>query len=77
MHRRLLETVFNGDTFDYSFTLVRHPVERFVSEYKFQVAASKRPDFAPIAEWIEDLPTKLPENPFAFDNHLRPQHEFI
>ncbi|PWE18732.1 hypothetical protein DDZ18_03830 [Marinicauda salina] len=75
MHAALLEETFDPENFDEIFALVRHPVDRFVSQYKFLLAAGRKvPDFH---TWMEGVPERLRRDPFVYDNHLRPQHEFI
>jgi hypothetical protein len=59
-----------------SFTVVRNPIERFKSEINFQLASEKFPNtpYDTIANILIDAYEK---NNYVFDNHLRPQHEFI
>ena len=77
MHAELLAKEFCSSDFDYIFTVVRHPASRLVSEYKFQKRTTIAETFPSISEWIATLPAILEADPFKFDNHLRPQHEFI
>jgi len=57
---------------------VRHPVARVVSAYHFQMEEegriSKNVSFS---DWLEDLGEAHAENPYAYDNHLRPMNDIV
>lgn len=74
----LLEYAFPGE-FDAVFTIVRDPVERFKSEYNFrmQIRQKNGNDIIPVSAWVKSVLKQYQENPFAFDNHLRPQSHFL
>jgi hypothetical protein len=62
---------------DYKFTVIRHPVERALSEFFFQ---SSRPPIATSADfylWAKKTINKFENNNFMADNHIRPQIEFL
>lgn len=63
---------FNIRKFDYIFATVRHPVDRVVSEYKYRCKGGDD-----INLWICSSLEEQMKNPYIFDNHLRPQWEFI
>ncbi|MBB3140387.1 sulfotransferase family 2 domain-containing protein [Halomonas organivorans] len=64
---------FNIGKFDYIFATVRHPVDRVVSEYKYRCGG--RDDDMNV--WICSALEEQKKNPYIYDNHLRPQWEFI
>ncbi|MDC3011323.1 sulfotransferase family protein [Synechococcus sp. AH-736-G21] len=76
MHAALLEMIFNIHSFDYVFTLVRHPFNRLLSEYKWNIAKNKLSRNG-INDFYINSRRLYANNPYALDNHLRPQIEFI
>ncbi|MCK8066921.1 sulfotransferase family 2 domain-containing protein [Cobetia sp. 1CM21F] len=58
----------------YSFTIVRDPLSRILSEYRFRGMPEKNISFDVFVRAAFML-YKL--NKYCFDNHIRPQHEFI
>ena len=75
MHASLLEEILNMNSFDYIFTVVRNPVDRIISEYKWSI----RHDSAQYGfdRWYEEARKNFHSNNFYFDNHMRPMNEFI
>ena len=68
---------------DHVFTVVRDPVARLISEYKFHRTLRgtgrvgrllRQLDFS---TWLRVVLRAARQDPFLFDNHLRAQHEFI
>jgi len=63
---------------DWTFTLVRHPVARIISEYRYQMRKPKllrsRMTFS---IWLTYALSRRRLNPYYRDNHFRPQHEFV
>lgn len=68
---------------DLVFALVRDPVARLASEYRYQRKLRRG---TRLGRWLAHLPFPLwirlmlhvaRANPYAFDNHLRPQCDFI
>jgi hypothetical protein len=62
-----------------SFAVVRHPVDRLVSEFNMRIAQSVPPfpreiSIADFLDWVE---RRLPSAPDLLDNHIRPQVDFI
>jgi hypothetical protein len=55
--------------------MVRHPLERFLSEYKWRQRNAEKP--ADLTAWARDARARYRNNPFSYDNHLRPQVEFL
>lgn len=60
-----------------SFALVRHPVARLVSVFRFQRDIERRiRSEMPFDEWLEGL-ARMRRRKWAFDNHVRPMCEMI
>lgn len=73
-----LERLIPLSYFDASFTIVRHPVARVVSAYHFQMEQERRISRnITFSDWLEDLGETHAENPFAYDNHLRPMDDIV
>jgi hypothetical protein len=73
-----LGRLFPEGFFDAAFTIVRHPVARLVSAYHFQAEVEKIvPATTGFSEWLEDLADRRRDNPFVFDNHVRPMTEIV
>ena len=72
--RALLESHLGDVDLAFSFMIVRHPVERLVSEYCWQMRRRLVPP--PFGWWLRNALARLETDRYCFDNHLRPQHEF-
>lgn len=73
-----LSRLFPPGFFDATFTIVRHPVARVVSAYHFQVDVERLiPQSTDFSEWLSDLEERLAEDPFVFDNHVRPMDDIV
>lgn len=73
-----LGRLFPAGFFDATFTIVRHPVPRLVSAYHFQLEVEKTiSERALFSEWLEDIVELRRENPFLYDNHVRPMTEIV
>jgi hypothetical protein len=72
---------------DYSFTIMRDPVDRIKSEFfyfntiirKKQITPSNQTQFSPevFHKWVETQFMKYKTNQYILDNHIRPQTEFL
>lgn len=68
---------------DAVFALVRDPVARMVSEHRWQrtgrrgTRAGRWLAHLPFPLWLRLMLAVARRNPFAFDNHFRPQTEFV
>lgn len=68
---------------DAVFALVRDPAARMASEYRWQRAhrrgsrAGRALARLPFSLWLRLMLAMARRNPFAFDNHFRPQAEFV
>jgi len=72
----LLRELIDVSRFDVRFMIVRDPVARFRSEYLMRNTKDPRTDAASVEAWADRAFTRYRTNPYVFDNHLRPQHEF-
>jgi hypothetical protein len=76
-HAELLQELFAVDRFDAVFTVTREPVSRFRSEYLMRNRTDPRTDAASVEAWADKVLARREADPYALDNHLRPQHEFV
>ena len=75
MHAELLTRVVRPERFDMVVTIVRNPLSRLRSEYSWQHSQNitkLAPD-----QWIAHVFEAFDEDPYAYDNHIRPQNEFL
>lgn len=78
MHREMLEANFRIERFDGVFAVVRDPLARFKSEYLWRHRNDEFTiDGRSVEEWTTKVFKRYTKNPFLFDNHLRPQVDFI
>lgn len=77
-HYDMLDQCFNLEQFSYSFCVVRNPLDRLKSDYVWlfrnQRDKSRLPSFD---EFADRAFREYAKNPFVFDNHIRPQHQFV
>ncbi|GAA3715408.1 hypothetical protein GCM10022421_23740 [Oceanisphaera sediminis] len=75
LHAQPLSEILNLDAFDSIFTVVRNPFIRFKSEYYWQ----RRQHLTSLGvdEWVEEMFSSYYKNSYIYDNHIRPQIEFI
>lgn len=71
IHRGLVPETFC----DQSFTILRDPLDRFLSEYRYR----KMRDETALGfdQWARQVLGVSQFDPYCFDNHLRPQAEFL
>ena len=76
-HGAVLERTLREVPLRYAFMIVRHPVDRVVSEFKFQTRKPwkfyRRVSFS---YWLQYHLKRATQRPYHRDNHFRPQHEF-
>lgn len=78
IHLDVLNRLFPKGFFDHSFAVVRHPLARIVSAYHFQLEVERSSAArAGFSDWLDVLPEIMEEDPFAFDNHIRPMVELV
>jgi hypothetical protein len=71
--------LFGKDFFDYSFMIVRNPYDRIASEYRMRATeqgAGFWKAWPTFSSWLEIQLERSKKEPWALDNHLRPQWEF-
>ena len=77
-HANILDVIFDMRKFDSIFTVVRNPYDRFVSEYKFRNRKKLASgDALDMNAWARKAIYWYQNNNSVFDNHLRPQYEFV
>ena len=79
MHRAVYEHFVPSDFYDYAFTIVRHPVQRIISQYRQRYrwahrSGAKVPTFS---VWLKGTFELYKKNAFLLDNHIRPQTQYI
>ena len=76
--RATLKRLFPADFFAVSFAVVRHPLDRLRAVYLFQRyvegAVPRSTDFH---DWLEDTAERMEDEPWVFDNAVRPMTEMI
>lgn len=81
LHGDLLRKVFFPQMIDYAFTVVRHPVSRIVSEYRYQRRAAglhlTRWRMAGFNTWLRYSLRQAAANLDYRDRHFRPQVDFL
>ncbi|WP_061960870.1 sulfotransferase family 2 domain-containing protein [Demequina flava] len=79
IHGSVLQQLYKLDRFDGIFTYVRDPLRRTVSEYLWRNQRNENLDpGAPAFEaWVREAIKKTMADPYVYDNHMRPQHEFL
>lgn len=70
-HRALYEQLVYIDDFKCRFMTVRHPVKRLVSAFMMRESDNDR-----FPAWLRLVEKRLAKNPYAYDNHMRPQVAF-
>lgn len=76
MHGDLLRQILRLDRFTATFMIVREPVARFRSEYAMRNATHLKTDQESVESWGGDVLRRYADDPYVFDNHLRPQSDF-
>lgn len=75
---RSLRRLLPASLFDAIFAVVRHPVDRIVSVYRFQrdIAGIIPPDTG-FGDWLAELEGQYDKDPFCYDNHAQPATNLI
>jgi hypothetical protein len=63
------------DFYDESFAVLRDPVERLKSEYRYRVA--RMDTTLTFGDWVQLVLQATRKDPFFSDNHIRPQVDFL
>ncbi|MEL6946130.1 MAG: sulfotransferase family 2 domain-containing protein [Pseudomonadota bacterium] len=78
LHGEALEKIFAPAMVDYAFMVVRSPVERMVSEYRYQARKGgfRWQRALGFDRWLSFCLARAQANPWFRENHFRPQVEF-
>lgn len=76
LHAELLQAMLRVAAFDLVFMVTREPVSRFRSEYLMRHRQERNVEASAVEAWGRKIFDRHDKNPYALDNHLRPQHEF-
>ena len=75
-HEEIIKNIFDISKFNKIFTVVRNPFNRLKSEFYWQlnqkISTNKSPE-----DWFDNVLEKYNQNNYIYDNHIRPQNEFI
>lgn len=79
IHADLFKALFGKAFCDFSFAVLRDPVARFQSEYRHRAKRAEEAgrEIQPFDIWAPHVLKRALDDPFLFDNHLRPQSEFV
>jgi len=69
--------IFDLSKFDFMFAVVREPLSRLKSELGMHLQHNFRNSVTQNDKWVLEALTGYQANPYLYDNHLRPQYEFI
>lgn len=74
----ILERLFPSGFFDTAFAVVRHPVDRMISEFHYQRDLLLQIDPSEsFSTWVSQLDRALAANPWLYDNHLKPMTDLV
>ena len=79
MHAAVQRALFPDGFCDHAFTVLRDPVARLQSEYRYRIghAENRGVAIAPFDDWVRVVFRRFRKNPSMLDNHIRPQAEFV
>lgn len=75
LHFETLQSIFRLANFNFVFCIVRHPMSRIISEYRW-----RRQNFGlqkSFDEWFDFALDCYSKDHFSLDNHIRPQFQFV
>lgn len=75
MHAELFDTFVPPKFYDAGFCVIRHPIARLVSEYRWRQTLDQAK--LPFDIWVRRQIAAYATDPYVLDNHIRPQHAFI
>lgn len=74
-HREILDQIVDYSRLSKCIALCRNPFERIKSEYYWQ--KSNELNIPRPSEWLKNTFSAYEKNKYLYDNHIRPQVEFI
>lgn len=74
-HYSMLKSILNFSEFDCIFSILRDPIDRLRSEYKWVNRKKTNPE--PFEDWAKHVLREYKHNNYILDNHLRPQSDFV
>ncbi|WP_298679464.1 sulfotransferase family 2 domain-containing protein [uncultured Lentibacter sp.] len=80
MHAADYAPLLEGQLIDAEFAVLRDPVARMVSEYRYrraQVLKRGRREMPPFERWAARAMRLYAQDPYFLDNHIRPQAQFV
>ncbi len=76
-HGAVLESLFEPALLDHVFMVVRHPIARVVSDFRYFVRRRQLVDKSPsFSRWLRYRLFRARWKPYYMDNHFRPQSAF-
>jgi hypothetical protein len=69
--------IFDLSTFEIVFAVVRDPISRLKSEVAMRLQANFQNKVDQNDQWVLDAFERYQANSYVYDNHLKPQSEFI
>lgn len=76
-HGKLLANLFSKSSFDYAFMVVRDPLARMISDYRYYVKRKRLEARPPsFSFWLRYRMLRARLDPYYMDNHFRPQVDF-
>ncbi|WP_299743953.1 sulfotransferase family 2 domain-containing protein [uncultured Tateyamaria sp.] len=74
LHTRMIPRGF----YQHGFTILRDPVARMISEYRYRAMRRQSDRALPEFDiWAIRMLQRYESNPYVLDNHIRPQSEFV
>lgn len=78
-HLKTIDVLVDRRKFDFIFSVVRHPLTRFTSEFAYRNPGLAESELSPsiVEDWWFQSKAQLQIDRHYLDNHLRPQVEFV
>jgi len=78
IHAKAMERLLPAAFFAARFAVVRHPLDRMISVFRFQRDVHRDiPETVSFGEWLGTLHRQYQSNPFYLDNHFRPMADIV
>ena len=79
IHAEAYGALFPPGFFDHAFCVLRDPVARLKSEYRYRIghAETRGKTIEPFDDWVPQVFRRFAKNPYMLDNHIRPQAQFL